>query len=567
MAIYNWRIVFLITLICAAHAVVSAQESDKYIVFFKDKAGSTFTLDEPAGFLSSQALERRTKYNIDAMENDLPVSPGYIAALEESGYIVLGQSRWLNAVLVVTDDDMAESDLAQHSFVRKVIWAATETRGGRMDLGSAGHVEECLYDFNAGRGIRDEVFWESGRETSYGFSGGQVRMLNGQFLHNNGWQGQDMTIAVLDAGFTGADEMEAFYQLQFDERIVDTYDFVNYDSDVYGVSGHGTSVLSTMAGRLDDLYLGTAPEAAYILLQTEDIHSEQLVEEFNYVLGLERAEQKGADIVNTSLGYTRYIHSEMDHTADHLDGDHLIASLGGDIAASKGLIVINSAGNEGNSDWQYISIPADGDSILAVGSVNSHGMRSVFSGKGWPGSGAVKPNIMAQGEGTAVINTNGEIVLSSGTSFSAPIIAGLTACLWQAFPERSNMEILSAIEQSGSQYLQPDLLNGYGLPDFQAAYALLYQRKNDIFPAAEISVFPNPFSSNITLTLPGPPDQDMIIHLVNDMGQVLFERHLDSGNRKTVNLYFTGVQGLLSGLYFLKIKTAEEVYVFKLIKV
>ena len=536
----------------------AGQDEYKYIVFFGDKEGSPYTLEEAEEFMSPKALARRYKYNIDLTATDLPLSTDYISALEEEGYATLGQSNWLNALLISSPEEVSEDILLSKPYVKHVIWAALEIPGGRSEPMGWSTLAPA---FNNSR------FWQTATATDHGSASGQIRMLNGQFLHDNGWMGQGMTLAVLDAGFIKVDELLAFSEMIDEERVTATYDFVDYDHDVFESSGHGTNVLSTMAGELDQSYMGTAPEANYQLLKTEDINSEQIVEEFNYVLGLEYADQMGADIINTSLGYTRYNHVAMDHAQSDLDGDHLVASVGADLAASKGLIVINSAGNEGNNSWRYTSIPADGDSVLAVGSVSIEGVRSTFSGEGWPESENIKPNVMALGEAVAIINTAGEIVNSNGTSFSAPIVAGLTACLWQAFPERNNMEIIRAIEQSSSQYLNPDKLSGYGIPDFQAAYALLYQERNELDIFGGVNIFPNPFTNNITLTLSEAPDQDMTIDLINDIGQVIFEEMLQSGSRKTVNLRFNGIMGLNMGMYFLRIRTADKVFMFKMIKV
>ncbi|MCP4124576.1 MAG: S8 family serine peptidase [Bacteroidetes bacterium] len=523
----------------------------KYVVYFQDKEGSSGSLEQPGEFMSEKSLERRGRYSIPVSYTDLPLSSDYLSQLEDNGFELHGKSRWLNAVLIYSPDTLQLSDFEDLDFVRKVQFVSKELAGGRTSL-------EVKY--------AHQMFWTIRPDLEYGVAANQIRMLNGQFLHKNGFRGEGMTIAVLDAGFINADNLEAFADLYSSNRVIATYDVVDGGTGVYEVSGHGTNVLSTMAGDIPGTYLGTAPDANYILIRTEDAASEQLVEEFNYVLGLEYADQMGADLVNTSLGYTRYNYPEMDHEPNELTGDALIASQGADLAASKGIFVVNSAGNEGSKPWQYISIPSDGDSVLAVGSVNAQGDRSPFSGQGWPGSGNIKPNVMSQGEGAAVVSTTGEVGLSNGTSFSSPILTGLISCLWQAFPERNNMEILQAIERSSSQYLAPDLLMGNGIPDMQAAYALLFQGGR-LDHLTDIQVFPNPFNANLTLTLPDVPNQDMIVSLVNDMGQELFNNVIQSGSRKTVNLRFNGVQGLQSGLYFLKIKTKNDVLMFKLIKV
>ncbi len=340
------------------------QETNKYAIFFTDKANSSFSLDHPEEFMSEKAINRRSKFNIPIVENDLPVSQDYIIQLEDKGYTYISKSNWLNAVLVVANELIDENILEEEEYIKDVLWVSQVLEGGRNDVS---------VDYST------SLFFKNQNNFEYGFASPPIIMMNGEYLHQQGWRGEDMVIGVLDAGFSNVPNIDAFQPMIQENRLLDTYDFVEYDDETFESSGHGTAVLSLMAGNVEGQFLGTAPKANYVLIRTEDIKSEQLVEEFNYVLGLEYADQLGVDVINTSLGYTRFNHDTMDHQQDDLDGDHLIASVGADIGASKGMLIINSAGNLGNSDWQYLSIPADGDSVLAVGSVNIHGQRSIFS--------------------------------------------------------------------------------------------------------------------------------------------------------------------------------------------
>ncbi len=548
------KALIIVLLIGFTNISSKAQENTyKYVVYFIDKKGVDFSIEQPDQFMSSKALERRAKFNIPIVENDLPVSPDYLNNLVDLGYEVKGTSNWLNAALIIHDEQIDIVAFDGEDYVKDVTWVSLSRMGGRNELNESNY---------------DNLIIQTRYDEDYGEAAQQIYMLNGDFMHRNGYSGENMTIAVIDAGFKNTNEIEAFDHLRANDRITATYDFVDYDHDVYETSGHGTAVLSTMAGKIEGSFLGTAPDANYILLKSEDINSEQLVEEFNYVLALEYADQMGADLINTSLGYTTFNHSLMNHVPIDLDGDQLIASKGADIAASKGMLVVNSAGNLGDSNWKYISMPADGDSVLAVGAVDIFEERVAFSGQGIPEAQEnIKPNIMALGQQAAIINQSGEIAFGNGTSFSGPITTGLVSCLWQAFPDKTNMEIINAVEQSSSQYLSPDYLKGYGIPDFQAAYALLFQDKNEIENLSGINVFPNPFYNNITITLPELTDQDLTINLINDMGQILLSRYESSGNRKTINLEFQGGRGLNSGLYFLEVRTIDNVYMFKVLKV
>lgn len=549
-------VLFALAGLMALSGALPAQESYKYVIYLNDKAGSSGSLDHPDGFLSAEALERRYRQDIPVTISDLPVPQPYLDSLQARGLEILGNSRWLNAALVKAPEPPDLFSVDGLSFVKRVQWVARSFADGRSTAAT-----ESVQ-------LRDNLVWAEPQTADYGHATPQIDMLNGRFLHENGYRGRGITIAVLDAGFIQAGELEAFRDLNVSGRLRGAFDAVDGDASVFEASGHGTTVLSVMAASLPGTYIGTAPEADYLLVRTEDVATEQLVEEFNYVLGLEYADQMGADVVNTSLGYTRFNHPEMDFGPEDLNGDRLIASVGADYAASKGMIVVNSAGNEGGSAWTYISRPADGDSVLAVGAVNTYGERTTFSGEGWPESGNIKPNLMAPGERVAVVNTEGQIGFSNGTSFSAPILSGLAACLWQAFPEKTNMEIIRALEQSATRYRDPDLLYGYGIPDLQAAYGLLFhERYEGPVAGQEIRIFPNPFRSDITLLLPETIGPDMVITMVSDIGQELFRTRVDTGSRKAVNLYFNGVEGLQKGLYFLKVKTGGEVSVFKLIKI
>ena len=553
----NFNKPYLLILVVFSLAISQSLSQDttyKYVVLFEDKTDIPYSLENPEEFMSPQALARRSNFDIELSESDLPINQDYVEILKNMGYSIISESNWLNAVLVRTNKRIGITEFEGFDFIANILWVAKDLSLGKKKLAVSNSAHSQIE--------------HNGNNDKYGYSAGQIDMLNGRFLHHEGWKGEGMTIGVLDAGFANVPQIAGFHNLINENRLIGSYDFVENNADVYESSGHGTAVLSLMCGEIENKYLGTAPEAKYLLLKTEDVQSEQLVEEFNYVVALEYADQMGVDVINTSLGYTTFNHVEMNHEAGDLDGDQLIASKGADLAASKGMLIVNSAGNLGNSIWQFISIPADGDSVLAVGAVDRFQERVPFSGLGNPFIANIKPNVMAQGVDVAIINTAGEISFGGGTSFSGPIIAGLASCLWQAFPEKNNIEIMRAIEKSSSQFLNPDHQMGYGVPDFQAAFALLFQDKFGLSESSNlVSVFPNPFNNNITLTLPDNINQNINVQLVNDIGQVIYTIELFSGSRKTINLDIPGISLLNTGMYFLKVKTSEKVFMFKMIKV
>jgi subtilisin family serine protease len=263
----------------------------------------------------------------------------------------------------------------------------------------------------------------------------------------------------------------------------------------------------------------------------------------------------GADIINSSLGYTTYDDPGMDHTWDDLDGNTNIVTIGADLAARKGILPVNSAGNEGSSSWQYISSPADGDSVFAIGATNIYGEIAGFSSRGYPLDPRVKPNICAVGSGTTVADAyNDYITTSNGTSFSSPTIAGMTACLWQANPGFTNQDMMNALQFSASQASDPDNVYGYGIPDYFAANALvgIEQKKAE---SKLISVFPNPVSDFLNLQL----DMDLYEISIFDINANLV--YQSKQHTKTVN-----VKNLSAGMYMFRITSEGESFTGKFVK-
>jgi serine protease AprX len=305
--------------------------------------------------------------------------------------------------------------------------------------------------------------------SDYGLAFNQLQMLGGDVMHSKGFKGNGITIAVLDAGFYKVDELDVFSDLQ--NQILSTYDFVDGNSNVYDDHTHGMMVLSTMGAK--GAMMGTAPDAQYLLLRSEDVFSENLIEEFMWVCAAEYADSAGADIINSSLGYTTFDDTLQDHTYADMDGKTTPISIGAGMASDKGIIVVNSAGNSGNSSWHYIGAPADNYDVLTVGAVDENEEFASFSSYGPNASGAEKPNVVAQGKNTVVANSDNTVITGNGTSFSSPITAGMVACLWGANPHKSAISIKDAIYKSADRYLNPDDQFGYGIPDYYSAYQYL----------------------------------------------------------------------------------------------
>jgi hypothetical protein len=332
--------------------------------------------------------------------------------------------------------------------------------------------------------------FKGGKSYDYGLAYNQINMLNGIELHDLGYNGTGMIIAVLDAGFLNTNTIPAFNYLWNNNRILGSKDFVDpINPNIFGSHSHGTSVLSTMGANLSGEIIGTAPEASYWLLRSEDGFSEYMIEELNWVSAAEFADSVGADVINSSLGYTTFDDPSQNHTYPDMDGNTAIVTRGADIAVSKGMIVVNSAGNEGSSSWYYIGAPADGDSVFSIGAVNASGNYVSFSSHGPTYDGQMKPDVVAQGSGSTIINAySGNVSTGSGTSFSSPITAGMVTSLWQAHSNRRNTEVLDAIRQSASLSNNPDYQLGYGIPNYMTAHNLLSLPVSYIF-SLEVKVY------------------------------------------------------------------------------
>jgi len=438
-----------------------SQESGlkNYWVEFRDKANNPYLIYFPEAFLSQRAIARRQRQGIAIDPSDLPVSPAYLDSLKQLGVGIHNTSKWLNgASVLATDSIVALIDSLY--FVKSV-----------LPVGK--HFERQLLSRKSEK-KRDSISNISLLASPYGLAENQLKMLRGDYLHSRGFKGKGLLVAILDGGFSNVEIMPFFDSLRATNRLLYTKDFVDKDDFVFESSGHGSEVLSVMGANYPGRMVGTAPDATYICLKTEDVRGEYLVEECNWVAGLEYADSLGVDIVNSSLGYTTFNDQSTNHSYATLDGKSALATRGASMASSKGMLLVNSAGNEGNTKWKFIDVPSDAENILAVGGVTASGQRARFSSLGPTADGRIKPDVVASSTNVAVASIySAKVVHSRGTSFSAPIIAGLAACLWQAFPEKTNLEIMAAIRQSSSQAGNPDNELGYGLPDFAKAFQLL----------------------------------------------------------------------------------------------
>jgi len=532
---------------------------DKYYVQFTDKNNSPYSLNRPWKFLTARALARRLRFNIPIEENDIPVNPQYVKAVAGTGVQILNTSRWLNGVTVYTTDTALIDSIRTFSFVKSTL------KFGLARQKKDKFRKEAVLP----KGVVPAFKAVDTLEAQYGAALTQIKQINGIYLHNKGFRGQGMVIAVLDAGYSYVQTQPLFDSLRNDHRILGTKDFVNPGGDVYPQHYHGRMVLSCMAADMPGTMIGTAPKASYWLLRSEDARSENVIEEYNWVSAAEFADSVGADIINSSLGYIGFDDTIFSHPYSDMDGKTCISTRGAEIAASKGILVVNSAGNDGLSNtFPWIGAPADGDSVLTVGAVTATGVRAAFSSIGPTYDGRIKPTVMAMGQGDAVANPTDSIERASGTSFSSPVLAGMSACLWEAHPLATNMQIIEALKKTASLAGNPNTLMGWGIPDFAKADAFLTQLVGIFHPKAPkniLTVYPNPFRDSFSVDIPQNIFGKVQLTLFSIDGKKLFEKVFQvAGLRFSIHNAF--LSQLHPGIYLLRLSHAGKSFYGKVLK-
>ena len=440
-------LVFALNICLGTLAQFTPGDTLKYRISLKDKAATDYSLQKPEMYLSKKSIERRKRQGLEIDSTDLPVCKKYVDAIRKKGVHVLVTGKWDNFVTVSCNDSMLIAEIAGLPFVRSTerVWRGVAKRASE----------------------RDSLINKPLRTDSlYGPAITQIKMSHADRLHEAGFKGQGMTIAVIDAGFHNVDKIEAMKNI----NILGTRDFVNPEADIYAESSHGMSVLSCMAMNQPNVMIGTAPEASYWLLRSEDEYSENLVEQDYWAAAIEFADSVGVDLVNTSLGYYSFDDPAKNYRYRDLNGHYALMSREAAKAADKGIVVVCSAGNSGSGSWKKITPPGDAENVITVGAVNKYGVLAPFSSVGNTADGRVKPDVVAVGLGSDVMGTDGNLRHANGTSFSSPIMCGMVACLWQACPELTAKEIIELVRRSGDRAVFPDNIYGYGIPDLWKAY-------------------------------------------------------------------------------------------------
>lgn len=532
------QLTLLFLLICT----ISFSQEDAW-VYFNDKPDAQTFLNNPLSILSQRALDRRAAQGIPLDMMDAPIHQNYIDQVTAApGISVMAKSKWLNA-LHIRGTQQAISALTALPFVTRVDFANKNLNTNKNSTPTVSGLFQKTFNVHA--------------DFPYGQSGTQIQMLNGHLLHQQNYTGNGKIIAVFDAGFPGVNTTAPFARIRNNNQIKGGYNFVLRSDNFYTGYQHGTQVLSNMAAYVENQLVGTAPDASYFLFVTEDYNSETPLEESLWVEAAEMADSLGVDVINSSLGYSQFTNSAYNYTYQDMNGNTTFVTRGANIAFTRGMIVVCSAGNEGAKPWKYITAPADGPNVLTIGSVNASEVRSSFSSQGPSSDGRVKPDVMAMGAGSVVTTETGELGFNNGTSFSSPTLAGLVACLWQALPNKTNAQLIQLIKESADRYTNPDDFYGYGIPDFQLAVTNALSTAS--FERNGFTLYPNPVGA--VLTISAPQQNEATVVFYNSLGQEVIRKPLSGLQETTVSL-----ENLKTGVYLYTIVSGEATFSGKIIK-
>lgn len=545
------RLFTLLVLLGFCFSIKAQVAPDKYWVQFTDKNNTPYSINKPEEFLSERSIQRRHDYGISIDQYDIPVNPYYLQAVAQTGATILHPSKWLNGVTVEVTNQSVLQAIQALPFVQKTRVLEDDPIKQR--------IKEETYFSNDFVPVSEE---KMSTRTYHGMATPQISQLNGISLHTLGFKGQGMWVGICDGGFDYVDQHEAFQSMYEENRFLGAKDFVYKNGIVYTDSSHGTSCLGLMAANVPNKYVGTAPWASYFLCRTENVNSENVLEEYNWVSAAEYLDSLGIDVISTSLGYITFDNAQFDHVYSDLDGETCVITIGSEIACSRGILCITSAGNEGGNDFPYISAPADGEHVLTIGAVGTDGERAYFSSIGPTFDGRIKPDVMAHGYGTTVVSPGeGAYYDGSGTSFACPVLAGMATCLWQAKKELPAAEIREALRKSGNMSA-PDNYYGYGIPDFMDALNTLFLEENSDFVInSVISVYPNP--SNGVVDVRQEIDGKADVKVYSQIGKLLYNNTITNDNNNGLDAFLSNLN---EGMYFINVIGDEKNITTKFIK-
>lgn len=533
----------LLALMVASLASAQQIADSVYWVYFTDKTDNGYEIQQADEFLSQRSIERRAWQDLGIDLRDEPVRRAYVDSLKAMGVEVRHVSRWLNGVAMVNMDEAQYHEVLEKTYTDTLPWLP-ESRAVWFPPSPAGE--------------RFEPPLENPPDYQYGVAREQISQVRMDFLHQEGYTGKGVWVAVIDAGFRNVDSLPSFQSMISEGRILGTRNFIN-DSSVFRlVNSHGMYVLSIIGATWNGNMMGTAPDASYFLCATENVHEETHLEEIAWIEAAEYMDSLGYDVFNTSLGYSDVDSTAWDYTYEDMDGESILMSRAASLLASRGIILSNSAGNEGNSSWYRITAPSDAKDIICVGAVDSLGNIASFSSRGPSFDGRVKPELSAMGRATGVQYGNGNLARGSGTSFSAPVITGSVASLWQAYPEMPARELIQIIRNTGDRFDNPDATYGYGIPDFARAYRIISSARL-YHSDYSLNIYPNPATDFVRIDLPGQDQGEYLLSIYDMNGKLHSSRLIMLPGELSLS------REMAPGLYMIKVQTTDRVYLNRLI--
>ena len=561
----NAKWLFLLLAFLQAYTINAQQYA--FQITFTDKNNTPYSLSSPLTYLSPRAIARRSTQGISIDSTDLPVNPAYIdSVIDLTGGLTYVTSRWLNmcVILLPITDSAQILTLAGKSFISNV------KQVGRYCTDLYGRKSNTT-----GTTITPaQQRTTSGDAAYYNNTWPQTQLVNGNYLHDNGYNGEGKLIAVLDAGFAETNTHPWFDSLWASGRVVDTFDFTYHNNDVFNYDNHGTEVLSTMAGYVPGTFVGTAPKAMYALYITENDVDDQPVELDNMIAAAERADSIGADVITESLGYDLFQSScnlqTYPENFDSLDGKTTVAAKAANIATKKGILFVATCGNDGGGIpgfGNHVMTPGDADSALTIGAVDVNGIVADFSGYGPNAAGQVKPDVCAMGVATIIFNGGSApfFTAGNGTSFSTPQVAGWAACLWEANPSFTPAQIRRTIIQCASTYSTPTSQLGYGIANFECALLSVHDTPAPPSLSNWVIATPNPFSDQLTLSVSPNTAGDVSFKLTDMAGKEVFSVHYEMNKGQNAPLSIP-VPELPTGIYIHTAVSSTQHQVLKLNK-
>ena len=520
------RQIYFIILLFSATLSLSAQISGlqyRFRIYLKDKGNTAnFSTSKPEEFLSKRAIDRKRKEKVEIDASDFPVSRDYLQSIENSGGKIISRSKWFNTCVVQLKDSSQIELIRLLPFVDSVkyVWRGSPKTKSN-DIRPRLEMLPCINNFSS-----NEYF---------GLSSKQFNVHHADLMAKAGFQGTGIVIGVIDAGFTNVDVIPYFEKV----NILGQKNFVP-EGTIFSSSDHGTKVISTMAVNQPKMVIGSAPQAAYWLLRTEDSQSEFPVEEDYWAEAIEFADSVGVDIVNTSLGYSDFDDRTLNYSHAQINGKSSLMTRAVEKAYEKGMLIVCSAGNEGNKDWRKITVPADALDVLTIGAIQPDGSIAKFSSIGPTADGRVKPDLVSVGMGAATIGQNGAIGLSNGTSFSSPFMTGLIASLWSINPQLTRGEIIRTVKESADRYLQPDTIFGYGIPNFAKAMKIVLETikpvdksiTNENFSISLADSYKK--SINLQLIDPNYALDTYSLNILNETGTIIFRGNFNQSGSMRV---------------------------------